>query len=699
MTESASTLKSMKNQEAIANDNLAVNLEILRNVQEQNGWFLRIKDFLYKFETDFKQDQKEHKIVEIVGSVNTLSTPEISAEEKSKEETLKQVVANTSEVVKSLQATEALAIEFDKTQKVIADQNKVMVAVAQELLEAQKESKLQAQVKSNQKKDTEIVIKQEKGKNKKEKDETGGFFNSLKKLFSPIAFATALIAQFLPWLLIFGAVLLGMWDSFSAWMKVKIVFVLGLFAGLVAFWKTGILQNWAKEKALLLLEKSKMLALYALQWLNSKTIDSKKMKNLVIEHKSKMANTKLERKSIFANMKQNLKTFGFKMKSIAIDIGHSIKEFVLKIRTIVRDAAMRVVEFVRSIFNKNQEAVMDATEHSAGMLVILKKMAMDLITFGRDLLRIAYEATLAVAKFIKDMMVTVLKMVQAIAVFVADLLRVAFQIAATMMQYLLMAAAIILIVAVIAGIMILIVKVIAYLIKEIAAALMAIVTAIMPLIEAIIKPFITILIAVIATFTAMLAAYMTGVMVIMTTYVMGLIGIICIQMAIIGKLALALVTLFLGIAGLIAAVVLSMFGFGPKKNKEKKDDEKSGGVITWTYLNNIDKKLNIFESYLEKIVGYLQYGKLAEDKNNEQLEKVFAVQETNQTNTVNNKANIASYQMTDNAAPQIKEVNASKETKVGENSENDYSVIFEKMTDLLKTIAKNTKKEDKFWST
>ena len=103
-----------------------------------------------------------------------------------------------------------------------------------EIIKNEREAKIDSLVKRTEK--PKEVAKPEK--EKKGGPDFSGFFNGvkgmLKKFLSPVAWIAAFITEILPWVLIFGAMFIGFWESAS--IKVK-AYAIGIFAAILLSWR------------------------------------------------------------------------------------------------------------------------------------------------------------------------------------------------------------------------------------------------------------------------------------------------------------------------------------------------------------------------------------------------------------------------------------------------------------------------------
>lgn len=193
---------------------------------------------------ELKQEEQEQneKIVSLLSYEDQGAGALISAEPTT--ETKPLMISNES--INAL--AEVISPAQDKMTEAITNMgNNVQQITNQttEIIKNEREAKIDSLVKTTEK-PKEIV--------KPEKEKKGGpnlsdFFNGikgmLKKFLSPVAWITAFIAEILPWVLIFGALFIGFWETASA--KVK-AYAIGIFAAILLSWRvlTGKIFNDVK---------------------------------------------------------------------------------------------------------------------------------------------------------------------------------------------------------------------------------------------------------------------------------------------------------------------------------------------------------------------------------------------------------------------------------------------------------------------
>ena len=369
---------------------------------------------------ELKQEEQEQneKIVGLLSYEDQGAGALISAEPTT--ETKPLMISNES--INAL--AEVISPAQDKMTEAITNMgNNVQQITNQttEIIKNEREAKIDSLVKRTEK--PKEVAKPEKAKTGG--PDFSGFFNGvkgmLKKFLSPVAWITAFIAEILPWVLIFGALFIGFWETASA--KVK-AYAIGIFSAILLSWRVLTGKIFKDVKLLITFGKklwtgAAMLArtLHLKEFAINKAMALKKWTLDTIHHAAQMATT----------AKENV-------MNTAV---HSSR-----IGAVLKEMAMSVLEHTSKMFNIAKDFVMSVICHTA------------------DMARIAYALACEVAKFIKEMIVSGIKLIQAIALFIADMARVVFQIAMTAAQYLLIAAAVIAIVALVGLIIFGLIKVI-----------------------------------------------------------------------------------------------------------------------------------------------------------------------------------------------------------------------------------------------
>ena len=328
-----------------------------------------------------------------------------------------------------------------------------------EIVKSEKEAKIDALVKPTE---TPKELPQKEDK-KKWAPDFSGFFNGikvlLKKFLSPVAWIAAFIQEILPWVLIFGALFIGFWETAST--KVR-MYAIGVFASILLAWR--VLTGRIFKDVKLLLTVGKKLWEGAV-WLSKKLHiyeHAVKLKNLILEKVNIIKEWTLKKaialKEFAINKAIALKKWtlskAIALKEFAINKATALKKWALdlvhhaaRMLTTAKENLMNTTVHAGRIGNIIKEAAMTVAEHVMKLANIVKDFAMSVIRHTADMARIAYGFACEMGKFIKEMIVTGLKMIHAIALFIADMARVVFQIAMAAAQYLLIAAAIVAIVA------------------------------------------------------------------------------------------------------------------------------------------------------------------------------------------------------------------------------------------------------------
>lgn len=193
---------------------------------------------------ELKQEEQEQneKIVSLLSYEDQGAGALISAEPTT--ETKPLMISNES--INAL--AEVISPAQDKMTEAITNMgNNVQQITNQttEIIKNEREAKIDSLVKATEK--PKEIVKPEK--EKKDGPDFSGFFNGikgmLKKFLSPVAWITAFIAEILPWVLIFGALFIGFWETASA--KVK-AYAIGIFAAILLSWRvlTGKIFNDVK---------------------------------------------------------------------------------------------------------------------------------------------------------------------------------------------------------------------------------------------------------------------------------------------------------------------------------------------------------------------------------------------------------------------------------------------------------------------
>ena len=471
---------------------------------DQIGYAIEImKDEMYEVLDDIRKEDKEQsdKLIEVISAPDAGALVAVEPNQEVQQNALIAEVHKVGELIATgnQQTVNALTI--------IGDQTSNIQEQTAEIIENEEENKIKSLIKTSDAPVKENV--------KKEEEKKGGFdmkkFMSgitpmLKKFLSPVTWILALIQQVLPWVLIFGAMFIGFWKTAST--KVK-TYAIGILLGILGLWRllTGkILKDFR------LAFKVMKTVWNGVMWV-AKTLHIKehaiKLKNLAVEKAlalktftlKKVAIAKkwlLEKKTILFEKGLALKTFVLKkaiaLKTFVIEKALALKKWALdvvhhvaRMFTTTTESAMNTTTFTARIANVVKEAAQSLTVFVSKIANIVAEKAMALAAHVAELAKIAFSYACEIAKFVKDMVVVGLKLIHAIALFIADMARVIFQIAATMMQYLLIAAAIILVVALFAGLIYLMVKVLMKVLPMIMEAITSVIMTVVNVIKEILS--------------------------------------------------------------------------------------------------------------------------------------------------------------------------------------------------------------------
>ena len=501
-----------------------------------------------------------------------------------------------------------------------------------EIIKNEREAKIDSLVKRTEK--PKEVAKPEKAK--AGGPDFSGFFNGvkgmLKKFLSPVAWIAAFIAEILPWVLIFGAMFIGFWKTAST--KVK-AYAIGIFAAILLAWRVLTGKIFKDVKLLITFGKklwtgAAMLArtLHLKEFAINKAMALKKWTLDTIHHAAQMATT----------AKENV-------MNTAV---HSSR-----IGAVLKEMAMSVLEHTSKMFNIAKDFVMSVIRHTA------------------DMARIAYALACELAKFIKDMIVTGIKLIQAIALFIADMARVVFQIAMTAAQYLLIAAAVIAIVA---------------LVGLIIYGLIKVISMIAPMIADLITTFLSAAWEIIKNIAGTLVEFLAPVGKAVIDFLMALNPVYLI------------IKLITGIAGAIKDFFKS-----DKKEAEAEEpvsEEAASALgITADVYNNIEQqKMNLFDSKMNAVLKQIKdLGKVI-------MLSAAATMVTAKFFGVNPQNGQAAPQGTSMFAQTVAtDGSTASESVEKENTSNDYNNVLEQMIKLLqeirdKKVEVDTKKKKEFFN-
>ena len=548
-----------------------------------------------EYETSGRLNETLNKIgylVEFVAASTTNALDELKQEEKEQNEKIVGLLSYEDQGAGAL-----IASEPETTQKplmisreslnelaeiVIPEQEKMTEAITNmgnnvqqitnqttEIVKNEREAKIDSLVKATEK-PKELTNPE---KEKKGGQDFSGFFNGvkamLKKFLSPVAWIAAFIQEFLPWILIFGALFVGFWKTAS--LKVKAIVTL-VFLGILALWRT-LTGKIFKDVKLLLTFGKKL-------W-HGAVLLSKKLH--LKEHAIKLKNLVLEKANI---VKEWVLKKAIALKEFAINKAMALKKWTLdtihhaaRMLTTAKENAMNTVVHGSRIGAVVKEMAMSVAEHVSKMANIVKDFAMAVIRHTADMARIAYALACELGKFIKELIVTGLKLIHAIALFIADMARVVFQIAMAAMQYLLIAAAIVAIVALVGLVLYGLVKVIMMIVPMIVNVITTFFKAAWGIVKEIVTTLANFLLPIGKAIIECLASFTPA-------------GII---MSLIKGVVKAIKSLF----------------EDDEEEKQETQQEASGGVvaggISSSEYNNIEQqKMNLFDTKMNQVLKQLR---------------------------------------------------------------------------------------------
>lgn len=484
-----------------------------------------------------------------------------------------------------------------------------------EIIKNEREAKIDSLVKRTEK-PKELANPE---KEKKGGPDFSGFFNGvkgmLKKFLSPVAWITAFIAEILPWVLIFGAMFIGFWKTAST--KVK-AYAIGIFTSILLSWRVLTGKIFKDVKLLITFGKklwtgAAMLArtLHLKEYAFNKAMILKKWTLDTIHHAAQMATT----------AKENV-------MNTAV---HSSR-----IGAVLKEMAMTVAEHVSKMAN------------------IIKDFAMAVIRHTADMARIAYALACELGKFIKELIVTGLKMIHAIALFIADMARVVFQIAMTAMQYLLIAAAVVAIVA---------------LVGLIIYGLIKVISMIAPMIADLITTFLSAAWEIIKNIAGTLVEFLAPVGKAVIDFLLALNPVYLI------------VKLITGIAGAIKDFFKSDEKEAEAEEPVSEEAASALGISADAYNNMEQQKMNLFESKMNAVLKQIKdLGKVI-------MLSTAATMVTAKFFGVNPQNGQAAPQGTSMFAQTVAtDGSTASESVEKENTSNDYNNVLEQMIKLLQEI-------------
>lgn len=501
-----------------------------------------------------------------------------------------------------------------------------------EIIKNEREAKINSLVKRTEK--PKEVAKPEKAKTGG--PDFSGFFNGvkgmLKKFLSPVAWITAFIAEILPWVLIFGAMFIGFWKTAST--KVK-AYAIGIFAAILLSWRVLTGKIFKDVKLLITFGKklwtgAAMLArtLHLKEFAINKAMALKKWTLDTIHHAAQMATT----------AKENV-------MNTAV---HSSR-----IGAVLKEMAMSVLEHTSKMFNIAKDFVMSVIRHTA------------------DMARIAYALACELAKFIKELIVTGIKLIQAIALFIADMARVVFQIAMTAAQYLLIAAAVIAIVA---------------LVGLIIYGLIKVISMIAPMIADLITTFLSAAWEIIKNIAGTLVEFLAP------------IGKAVIDFLLALNPVYLIVKLITGIAGAIKDFFSSNEKEAEAEEPVSEEAASALGITADVYNNMEQQKMNLFDSKMNAVLKQIKdLGKVI-------MLSAAATMVTAKFFGVNPQNGQAAPQGTSMFAQTVAtDGSTASESVEKENTSNDYNNVLEQMIKILqeirdKKVEVDTKKKKEFFN-
>ena len=513
-----------------------------------------------------------------------------------------------------------------------------------EIVKSERDAKIDNLVKATEKpKELPTPEKEKKGG-----PDFSGFFNGvkamLKKFLSPVAWITAFITEILPWVLIFGALFIGFWETAST--KVK-AYAIGIFASILLAWR--VLTGKIFKDVKLLLTFGKKLWAGAV-WL------SKKLH--LYEHAKKLKNLALEKANI---VKEWVLKKAIALKEFAINKAMALKKWTLdtihhaaRMFTTSNENAMNAVVHGSRIGAVVKEMAMTVAEHVSKMANIVKDFAMAVIRHTADMARIAYALACELGKFIKEMIVTGLKLIHAVALFIADMARVVFQIAMTAMQYLLIAAAVIAIVA---------------LVGLIIYALIKVAMMVVPMIASVITTFLSAAWDIIKNIAGTLAEFLAPVGKAVIDFLMALNPVYLV------------VKLITGIAGAIKDFFSSDEKEAEAEEPVSEEAASALGVSADAYNNMEQQKMNLFESKMNAVLKQMK------DLGEVIMLSAAATMVTAKFFGVNPQNGQAAPQGTSMFAQTVATDGSNASESIEEqNAPIDYNKVFEKMVQLLTDI-------------
>lgn len=563
---------------------------------------------------ELKQEEQEQneKIVSLLSYEDQGAGALISAEPTT--ETKPLMISNES--INAL--AEVITPAQDKMTEAITNMgNNVQQITNQttEIIKNEREAKIDSLVKRTEK-PKELANPE---KEKKGGPDFSGFFNGvkgmLKKFLSPVAWITAFIAEILPWVLIFGALFIGFWETASA--KVK-AYAIGIFAAILLSWR--VLTGKIFKDVKLLLTFGKKL------WTGA----------------AMLART--------LHLKEHAINKAMILKKWTLDTIHHAAQMA----TTAKENVMNTAVHSSRIGAVLKEMAMSVAEHVSKMANIIKDFAMAVIRHTADMARIAYALACELGKFIKELIVTGLKMIHAIALFIADMARVVFQIAMTAMQYLLIAAAVVAIVA---------------LVGLIIYGLIKVISMIVPMIADLITTFLSAAWEIIKNIAGTLVEFLAPVGKAVIDFLLALNPVYLI------------VKLITGIAGAIKDFFKSDKKEAEAEEPVSEEAASALGISADAYNNMEQQKMNLFESKMNAVLKQIKdLGKVI-------MLSAAATMVTAKFFGVNPQNGQAAPQGTSMFAQTVAtDGSTASESVEKENTSNDYNNVLEQMIKLLQEI-------------
>ena len=580
---------------------------------------------------ELKQEEKEQneKIVGLLSYEDQGAGALVTAEPTT--ETKPLMISNDS--INAL--AEVISPEQEKMTEAITNMgNNVQQITNQttEIIKNEREAKIDSLVKRTEK--PKEVAKPEKAK--AGGPDFSGFFNGvkgmLKKFLSPVAWIAAFITEILPWVLIFGAMFIGFWKTAST--KVK-AYAIGIFAAILLSWR--VLTGKIFKDVKLLLKFGKKL------WTGA----------------AMLART--------LHLKEHAFNKAMALKKWTLDTIHHAAQMT----TTAKENVMNTAVHSSRIGAVLKEMAMSVLEHTSKMFNIAKDFVMSVIRHTADMARIAYALACELAKFIKDMFVTGFKLIKAIALFIADMARIVFQIVMTHAQYLLIAAAVIAIVALVGLIIFGLIKVIGL---------------IAPMIANVITSFLSAAWEIIKNIAGTLVEFLAPVGKAVIDFLMALNPVYLI------------IKLITGIAGAIKDFFKSDEKEVEAEEPVSEEAASALGVTADAYNNMEQQKMNLFESKMNAVLKQIKdLGKVI-------MLSAAATMVTAKFFGVNPQNGQAAPQGTSMFAQTVAtDGSTASESVEKENTSNDYNNVLEQMIKLLqeirdKKVEVDTKKEKEFFN-